>query len=127
MSNHLVSGNEDNALAWKVIFRMCDEYFKNGVNVLLKQTVASQDMVNQFLDLAKKYKCSIVFYHFRAPKNILLKRINKRKKRKVTKLLIMKNIGRHEVISYDGAKIINTLKMTPNEVIKLILNDLKIK
>jgi len=55
----LVTGSEDNQLAWKVIYRMCDEYFKNGVSVLLKQTVASQDLVNKFLRLAKKYKCNI--------------------------------------------------------------------
>src|SRR5215471_18432014 len=88
----LVTGSEDNQLAWKVIYRMCDEYFKNGVSVLLKQTVASQDIVNKFLRLAKKYKCKIGFYHLQAPRNELLKRIKERKKsRNVPRLLISSN------------------------------------
>ena len=122
----LVTGSEDNLLAWKIIYRMCDEYFKNGVSVLLKQTVASQDLVSKFLRLAKKHECLIVFYHLQAPRSVLQKRINNRKKsRAPSKALISSNITKHEQIKYTHAKIIDTTKMKPSEVAKLILNDLE--
>jgi predicted kinase len=124
----LMSSEEDNALAWKVIYRMCEEYFKNGVSVLLKQTVASEDIVSKFLKLAKKHKCAISFYHLQAPSNILSKRINKRKKSKnVSETLIASNIKKHENIKYTNATIIDTSKVKPWEISKLILNDLNIK
>ena len=119
-------GKVDNALAWNVIYRMCDEYFKNGVSVLLEQTVCSPDMVNKYLLLAKKHGCTVRFYHLRAPKQKLLKRINARKKdRHASKALTISNIEKHEKINYIGATVIDTEKMKPTEVVKLILKDLK--
>ena len=119
-------GEEDNALAWKIIYRMCDEYFKNGVSVLLKQTVCSQEMVNSFLRLAKKHKCTIGFYHLQAPRNVLLERIKKRQKiRKVSKILINRSIEKHEKINYTQATIIDTSEMKPSEVAVFILKGLK--
>jgi len=121
----LVTGNQDNLLAWKVIYRMCDEYFRNDVSVLLKQTVASKEMVNKFLALAKKHKCNIAFYHLQAPRNILMQRIHKRKKiKKAPKSLIMNNIKKQEGIHYTGAVLINTSKMKPDDIANLIIRDL---
>lgn len=121
----LVTGTEDNPLAWKVIYRMCDEYFKNGVSVLLKQAVASEEIVNKFLKLAKKYKCTVGFYHFQAPSNVLVQRINQRGNTgNVLKSLIKTNIEKHEKIVYSDAKIVDTSKMKPAEVAKLILKNL---
>lgn len=121
----LVTGPEDNALAWNVIYRMCDEYFKNGLNVLLNQTVASQDLVNKFLKLARKHKCNIGFYHLQTPKSVLLERIAKRKKTgKVPKSLIASNIQKHEDISYLNATVIDSSTMSPESVTKLILKNL---
>lgn len=120
-------GEVDNALVWKVIYRMCDEYFKNGVSVLLEQTVCSEDLANKFLLLAKKHRCIVRFYHLQAPKHELLKRISARKKdRHATKTLIASNIKKHENINYPNATIINTSELEPSEVTKFILNDLKI-
>jgi len=127
ISDYKQGKKEDNPLAWKIILRMCDEYFKNGVSVLLKQTVCSQEFVNKFLRLAKKHKCIIGFYHLQAPRNELLKRIKKRKKtRIVSNDLIMRNIRKHEKINYTNATIIDTSTMKPSEVAKFILNDLKV-
>jgi len=121
----LVTGADDNALAWKVIYGMCDEYLKNGVNVLLKQTVASADIVNKFLRLAKRHDCHILFYHFQAQRDELLKRIKQRRKnKKVPRTLIMSNIQKHEHINYRTATPINTQNMTANEVAQLILRNL---
>ncbi len=121
----LVTGTEDNALAWKVVYRMCDEYLKNRVNVILKQTVASNEIVNQFLKLAEKHKCYVSFYHIQAPKDELLKRIKQRNKNgKVSKSLIKSNIQKHEKIKYPTATIIDTQKLKANSVAKLILQKL---
>lgn len=122
----LVTGSEDNTLAWKIIYRMCDEYFKNGVSVLLEQSVASKDIVNKFLRLAKRQKCKISFYHFEVPKTELLKRIKQRRKAgNVSKSLISSNHKKHEQINYAHARIMDTSKMKPPQVVKLILNGLK--
>jgi predicted kinase len=121
----LVTGRLDYPLAWKVIYRMCDEYLKNGVSVLLKQTAASEDLVARFARLAKKHRCVIGVYHFQAPKLVLLKRIRQRAKEgKASKALIARNISKHEKIKYKSAKVVDTSKMGPNEVAGLVLNDL---
>jgi predicted kinase len=123
----LVTGNEDNLLAWKVIYRMCAEYLKNGVSILLKQAVASEDFVDRFVRLAKKHRCVIGVYHFRAPKGVLLKRIAQRgKTSKALKALAARNIEKHEKIKYKTATVIDTSAMRPNDVAKLVLNDLRI-
>ena len=117
---------EDYLLTWKIIYSMCDEYFKNGISVLLEQSYCSKDNVNQFLHLAKKHKCVIGFYHLYAPRSILLERINQRKKDyKTSKAQIISNIKKHEQMTYPDATVIDTSEMKPAEVAKLILNDLK--
>ena len=122
----LVPDKEDNSLAWLIIYRMCDEYLKNGVSVLLKQSVASKEIVNKFLKLAKKYKCVVSFYHFQAPTTELINRITKREKsRIVSKNLINSNIKKHEEINYPDATTVNTTRMNPTQVANLIFNNLK--
>lgn len=122
----LVSGSEDNLLAWKIIFRMCDEYFKNGVSIVLEQSMASHEIVDRFLQLAKKHRCKISFYHFTAPRTELLKRINARKTSKgIPKSLIESNHRKHEQISYAQARILDTSTINAAQVAKLILRDLK--
>ncbi|OGJ04426.1 hypothetical protein A3F97_02970 [Candidatus Nomurabacteria bacterium RIFCSPLOWO2_12_FULL_41_10] len=117
---------EDHLLAWKIIYRMCDEYFKNGISVLLEQIVCSEEVVNKFLRLAKKHKCVIGFYHLQATRNILLSRIEKREKdQKPAKNAILKNINKHEKMIYPKAAIIDTSEVSPSEVAKLILNNSK--
>ncbi|MDP3795352.1 MAG: AAA family ATPase [bacterium] len=121
-------GTYDNALAWKIIYRMCDEYFNNGVSVLLKQTVASQDLSNTFLDLARKCKCTIGFYHLRAPRDELLKRMkNRQKVRNASETLIKSNIRKHENINYTDAAVIDTSRLKPSEAAQFILDDLEIQ
>jgi len=121
-----VTGSEDNALAWKVIYRMCDEYLKNGVSILLKQTVASQEIVDRFLQLAKKHKCNVCFYHLQAPRDQLLKRIQNRSKNgKASKALINSNIAKQEQINYPTATVIDTKEMNARDVAKLILRSWK--
>ena len=117
--------SEDHLLAWKIIYRMCDEYFRNGINVLLEQTVCSEEIVSKFLRLAKKHKCTIGFYHVLAPKRILLERINSRvKDRKATKALIVSNIKKHEVTRYPGATVFDTSTMSAAQAVQIILRDL---
>jgi predicted kinase len=121
----LVTGKVDYPLAWKIIYRMCDEYLKNGVGVLLKQTAASEDLLGKFARLGKKHRCVIGVYHFQAPKLVLLKRIQQREKeRKASKALIARNLRKHEKIRYRNATVIDTSKMGPHEVAGLVLSDL---
>ena len=121
MSDYRQGKKEGNDLAWKIIYRMCDEYLKNKTSVLLKQTACSQELVDKFLRLAKKYKCIIGFYHLQAPRDILLKRV---KKRKIPKILVIKSSVKHDSINYRHAKIINTSYLKPKEAAELILKDL---
>lgn len=93
--------------------------------MLLKQTVASQDMADKFLKLAKKHGYKISFYHFQAPANILRDRIAKRKKsRGVPQKLIVSNIKKHSGIKYSQATIIDTSTTMPNKIVKLILDNI---
>ena len=120
--------SEDHALAWKIIYRMCDGYFKNGISVQLEQTVASKDIVNRFLRLAKRHNCIIGFYHVRAPRHILLERVHSRvKDRKATKTLIMSNIKKHEAILYPAAIILVTSSIRTEQAVKIILKGLQFK
>ncbi len=116
---------EDNALAWKIIYRMCDEYFKNGVSVLLNQTVASVEIAENFIKLAKKYKCNIGFYHLVASTTELKKRISLRNKpRTVTINLVNSNISKHALIKYPNAYQIDTSKTTPTQASKIVMDNL---
>ncbi len=116
---------EDNGLAWKIIYRMCDEYFKNGVSVLLNQTVASEELAEKFIKLAKRYKCNIGFYHLKASGTELRKRISLRSKfRTATKNLINSNISKHSLIKYPNAIEIDTSKTTPIQALKIVMNNL---
>ena len=117
---------EDHLLTWRIIHSMCDEYFNNGILVLLEQSYCSKENVNQFLRLAKKHKSALGFYHLQEPRSILLERINQQKKdRKTSKAKIIRNIKKHEEMTYPDATVIDTSEMKPAEVAKLILNDLK--
>ncbi len=119
---------EDNLLAWKIIYRMCDEYLRNHVSVLLQQTVASREMANRFLRLAKKHRCIIRFYHLRAPRGVLLERIRTRESaNSVSRAHALRNIKKQEKMKFAGATIINTAGTKPVEVVQFVLNDLEVK
>ncbi len=139
-------GEIDNLLAWNVIYRMCDEYLKNGVSIVLKQGMADQNFVNKFILLAKKHRCMIGFYHLQAPKNVILQRIETRKKAPTNVLLkkinalnnvkkqknwsktnVLKSIEDHKTVHFTNATVIDTSKMKPSEVAAFILTDMKLK
>jgi predicted kinase len=138
-------GELDNLLAWKIIYRMCDEYFKNNVSVLLKQGVSDQNFVNWFLRLAKRHRCVIGFYHLQAPKDVILQRIAERKNaqrnilvKKIAKIdgvkkqknwsktNMLKSIEAHEAIHFTNATTIDTSRLKPDEIAAFILADMKI-
>ena len=68
----------DNDIIHRVLLKMCDEYLKNGINILLVQGFYSKERAKQYLKIAKKYKCKIRFYHLEAPRKVLLERVNKK-------------------------------------------------
>jgi len=121
---------KDNEIIHKVVLRMCDEYLKNGINILLVQNFYSKERVNEFLKIAKKYKCNKKFYLLNAPRKVLLERIDKRPMAKgankpIPKTRILKNLRNHDKIGCSNTTIIDTSIMKPREVAKFILKDLK--
>jgi len=121
---------KDNLISKKVVYRMCDEYLKNDIDVLLAQGFYSVDNADELLRLAKKHKCNSRFYHLTAPRKVLLDRLSKRKQaRDATKPIprtrIIRNLRNHEKISYSNATIIDTSEMQPSEVVEFILKDIK--
>ncbi len=120
---------KNNEIVHKVIMRMCDEYLKNGISILLDQGFYSEERADKYLKIAKKYNCVIKFYHLQAPRQILLDRIRKRPTAKmadkpVPKTRVLRNLRNHNKIKYTNATIIDTFQKKPKEVVDYILKDL---
>jgi cytidylate kinase len=118
--------DRDNTIVHKVVLRMCDEYLKNGISLLLVQGYFSKE----FFKIADKHKCNKKFYYLTAPRKVLLDRIGKRPMGRdatspIPKSRIVINLRRHSKMKHQDATIIDTSTMKPVKAADLILQDLK--
>ena len=120
----------DNGIVQKVVLKMFDEYLKNGISVLMEKGPIPIPWIIKFTRIAKKYNCTIKFYHFTSPKEVLINRVNKRPTARdatspLPRARIIRNLNNKT--TYPGATVIDTSTLKPNQVVNLILKDLKSK
>ena len=122
---------EDNSIALKVLYSMAETYLKNGFHVLVAQNFIDRKDRNKFISLAKKNKTKLFIYHLSAPKEILLGRIHKRGKKHerlgippLDQSFINNNLKLHSKNKHIKAKILDSSKNSPKEIVNIILRDI---
>ena len=121
---------KDTDVTRKVLLAMCEEYLRNGVSILMPQGFLHSKALKLFTGLAKKMHCDLHLYRLQAPRHLLLKRILERGKAAearthIPKTRILRNLRLHAKHEYEGATLIDTSTMTPQQVANLIIKDLK--
>jgi len=121
-----------------VLMRMCDEYLKQGINLIIPQGFWQEKSrkkeyvsFSDFTELAKKHKAKLYIYQLDAPVNILLARIKKRKPSNPSNLFPIKrtksNISKWKANKYDLGQTFYTDTTSSKEIISSILNDISTK
>jgi predicted kinase len=117
-----------------VLMRMCDEYLKQGISLIIpqgfwKEKSRKKEYVSfsDFAQLAKKYKAKLYIYHLDAPANTLLARVKKRKPSNPTNPFPIKrtkdNINKWKSNRFDLGETLNTEKSSTKEIVDFILSD----
>lgn len=125
-------GPEDNALTAKVMMKMCEEYTKQGINLLIPQGFWKREYIEPYLILAKENNLELFFYQLEANTDDLLGRIDKRgkavlAKTPVPKSRIKNNIKTWAENRYELGKVFDTSKLTAMQVANKIVKEVKEK
>lgn len=125
-------GERDNAITTSVLMQMYKEYVRQGINILLPQGFWKKEYIEPYIKFAKKNKLKTFIYQLEAPREVLLKRIENRPKpalakTPVPKSRILLNLKTWEKHKYQMGKNFDTTKLSPEQVVKEILKDLKAK
>jgi len=132
-----ISGFEKNhkykKISQKVILAMVDEYLKSGISVIT-EWVMKKERVQFFMKIAKKNGARFFAYEFDAPKHLLIKRINQRHqkskelpKRNINEIRknFEKNYGFHAENRYNHPNVLDSEKLSINQIIRKILKDIE--
>lgn len=125
-------GPEDNKMTAEVLFVMCEEYIKQGINILIPQGFWKKEYLDEYIDLAKKNNLELFVYQLETPKEILLKRLAERPMpalatSRVPKARILKNLKTWEENRYDLGRVFDTSKQSAEQITKEILKEVKSK
>lgn len=122
----------DNAITNAVLMRMCDEYLNQGIRLIITQGFW-EDNKSPFVSpadfkaLAKKHKARFHFYQLDASKDVLLRRIQKRKteaRTPIAKTRVFRNIRLWKRNKYSADKIFETDKMSADSITNLIIKEI---
>jgi len=122
-------GERDNAISAAVLMQMCKEYIKHDINILLPQGFWKKGYVQPYIKLAKENNLKLLICQLEAPRDILLERIALRPKptlakTPVPKSRVLRNLQTWEENRYEIGKKFDTSKLSPEKIVRLILNDL---
>ena len=123
---------KDNAIVRAVLIEMCKEYLKQGVNLVVAQGFLNEKRpLTPFVAMAKKNKAKLLIYHLNAPKDILLQRIEIRKKPKnvrtpIAKTRVHRNIRTWKTSRYFVGKEFQTDKISAKKISKEILKEINL-
>jgi predicted kinase len=120
----------DKEMTARLVQALCEEYIKQGINLIIPQGFWLKKYLDPYIKLAKKHKLSLLVYQLKAPKNILIERVLSRPKPReaqtsITKSRVLKNLKKWEENKYQSEKVFDTSLVTPQEVAKSILSDIK--
>ena len=122
-------GERDNAISGAVLQAMCKEYIKHDINILLPQGFWKKKYLEPYLKLAEENNLNLFVYQLEAPREVLLERLKNRPKPEpaitpVPQERIIQNLNTWEENRYQLGKVFNTVELSPEEIVQLILKDL---
>lgn len=124
-----------NKISQEVILSMVDEYLKRGINVIVEWAM-KKERGETFMEISKKHDVRCLFYQLDAPKELLLNRVKNRTTVLLNKSELAdhnienieknfeKNYNFHSENKYGGAIIFDSEKLSPEQIVELILKDL---
>lgn len=121
---------KDTDITRKVVLAMCEEYLRNGISILMPQSFVHDSSMALFTRLAKRMRCRLRLYRLAAPRSVLLERVTKRPRAAearthLPKSRILRNLRLHAKRHYEGAMILDTSILSPQQVANRILKDLR--
>jgi predicted ABC-type ATPase len=115
---------------------MTEEYLKRGISVIIEWAMKGAH-VEDFINIAKRNKARCFVYQLNAPPELLIKRVEERTKIFLNKSKLAKrnienikkhfedHYGFHEKTKYEGAVVIDSKKLSPGQITKFILKEVK--
>jgi adenylate kinase family enzyme len=108
---------------------MANEYLKNNISVIVDQNMDSEE-IEKLKNIADKHKVDFFIYRVEAHPEIREKRILERTKKSnkpmMSKETMRKLLKRYEKNTYAGNVILDSEKLSTEEMANLILKDLKV-
>lgn len=128
MSNDLVNNPSDKNLIKEIRIDMTKKFLKNNYTVIVEGGFGKPGRLKSYQVLARRNNTRFIHFFFTAPEHLLLKRAAARpkpavEKKKITKAQITQNIKNHP--DAEDAIVINTEKLTPQQIVQKILKNLK--
>lgn len=125
-------GEKDNGINAAVLIRMCEEYIKQGINILLPQAFWKQEYVESYAKLARENGVEFFVYQIEGPKELLLQRIEERHRQKSPTTAFfpekaLENLKKWELNRYALGKNFDMSTMSSKQISQLIIDDLKSK
>ena len=123
-------GERDNAIAREIIFEMTKIYFDHNISVIIDQSFKSDNELKLYEKLAYKYSFNIYKVQLFTAPQLAFKRVIDRQKDwsdKMPKERIKRNISLFKNREKEGFLIIDTSKISSNEIVGKILKLLKKK
>lgn len=123
-------------ISQEMVMIMTEEYLKRGVSVIIEWAM-KEVHVKDFIKIAKKNNAQCFIYQLNAPRELLVERVKERTKILLNKPKLekknIKNIEKHfeehydfhKKTKYDEAVIIDSEKLNPEQIVKLILKEIK--
>ena len=121
---------EYHSIANYVIRAMIKEYFNHNINVIVESYIPTTEIAKRYTILANRKDVKMFYYQLEAPLEIRAKRIAERQlahpvARKLSKKRIKANDENYLKNKFAKAKVIDTHNLTPQQIVKIILKDIK--
>ncbi len=121
---------EYHRIANHVIRAMAREYFSNVINVIVESYIPTTEIAKRYTTMANRKDVKMFYYQLEAPLEVRTKRIAERqldhpKARKLSKKRIITNDKNYLENKFTKAKVIETHNLTPEQIAKIILKDIK--
>lgn len=120
----------DNRMTRNVVFAMVNGYLRQGISVILEQTLKPREVL-ALRKLAKKYDVSFFMYQLSASRHILLNRINERPRSKtgrpkIAPSRILRNLRMSDKIKYTDVTEFDTQLLSTKQIANRILKDIRV-
>lgn len=123
---------DENAAVAHMVQAMSRAALEDGMNVCIEQGFMKSKYLTPYLDMAKEFNIDIHIFQIEAPRDVLMKRIKGRStpffaKEPLTTVKIEQNLDNYFDNKYRKAEVINSSGIAPQEIVRVILEDLGAK